>query len=538
MLDQSFSFENFRIILDVENRKGKYLENDKLFVDDDIFRESREITDKKIELNKLITLEFKKLPKKNLRKKEDYKIIDELYLEKENLEKDREIALEKILIELSQKTNIDNYKIEIKKGQIKYGSQLYTVENKPEHFFVLKQLQRNIYKTFKVKQASRKNIISQLKLILDDNFPKIIIRTDIESFYETIPHKELLSKIDENSLLSYPSKKIIKDILNQYWKILIIDGVKNINDERVGLPRGIGISAYLSELYMRSFDKKIATYSNVTYYCRYVDDIIIVITPENRNENKSILNYKTELKNIVTKSTMLNINSSKTSFTDLRKENKERKISKDYELTYLGYKFIIGYKKKTNDKKLSSENIPLKLIKNQDKFKTYNDKIGTNPSLYSLNLLKQIPIEYIEKKPLRILMSDDKFERYIKKIKSSFEDFKAEKIKHTTNHNGINRILLQRIRFLTNNFQLLRRKDNVFVGVYYSNEFINDFTNLSELDKILQLEITGIKAIGKDSLIDKLQKLSFQNGFKEKSFLKFNFRAFQNDKVLKIWKNL
>jgi hypothetical protein len=133
-------------------------------------------------------LEFKKLPKKDLRKKEDYKIIDELYLAKENLEKDREIALEKILIDLSQKTNIDNYKIEIKKGQIKYGSQLYTVENKPEHFFVLKQLQRNIYKTFKVKQASRKNIISQLKLILDDNFPKIIIRTDIESFYETIPH--------------------------------------------------------------------------------------------------------------------------------------------------------------------------------------------------------------------------------------------------------------------------------------------------------------------------------------------------------------
>lgn len=538
MLDQSFSFENFRIILDVENRKGKYLENDKLFVDDDIFRESREIADKKIELNKLITLEFKKLPKKNLREKEDYKIIDGLYLEKENLEKDREIALEKILIDLSQKTNIDNYKIEIKKGQIKYGSQLYTVENKPEHFFVLKQLQRNIYKTFKVKQASRKNIISQLKLILDDNFPKIVIRTDIESFYETIPHKELLSKIDENSLLSYPSKKIIKDILNQYWKILINDGVKNIDDERVGLPRGIGISAYLSELYMRSFDKKIATYSNVTYYCRYVDDIIIVITPENRNENKSILNYKTELKNIVTKSTMLNINSSKTSFTDLRKENKERKISKDYELTYLGYKFIIGYKKKSNHKNLSSENIPLKLIKNQDKFKLYNDKIGTNPNLYSLNLLKQVPKDFIEKQPLRILMSDDKFERYIKKIKSSFEDFNFEKAKYTSNHNGINRILLQRIRFLTNNFQLLRRKDNVFVGVYYSNEFINDFTNLTDLDKILQIEITAITAIGKATLIDKLQKLSFHKGFKEKSFMKFNFRAFQNDKVLKIWKNL
>ena len=161
MLDQSFSFENFRIILDVENRKGKYLENNKMFNDNNIFRESREITDKKIELNRLINIEFKKLPEKSARIKEDYKKIDELNLEKKKINVEREIALEKILNELSQKTNIDNYKIEIKKGQIKYGSQLYTVDNKPEHYFVLKQLQRNIYKTFKVKQASRKNIISQ-----------------------------------------------------------------------------------------------------------------------------------------------------------------------------------------------------------------------------------------------------------------------------------------------------------------------------------------------------------------------------------------
>ena len=90
----------------------------------------------------------------------------------------------------------------------------------PENYFVTKQLQRNIYKTFKVKQACRKVIIEQLKLILDDGFPKIIIRTDIKKFYESIPHKELLQKIEENSLLSFPSKRMIKRVLNQYWGIL------------------------------------------------------------------------------------------------------------------------------------------------------------------------------------------------------------------------------------------------------------------------------------------------------------------------------
>ena len=135
-------------------------------------------------------------------------------------------------------------------------------------------------------------------------------------------------------------------------------------------------------------------------------------------------------------------------------------------------------------------------------------------------------------------MSDSKFERYINKIKSSFEDFNIEKAKYTSDHSGINRLLLQRMKFLTNNFQLVRRKDNVFVGVYYSNEFINDYSNLIELDKILKNQITLITPIGKLTLINKLKQLSFHNGFKEKSFLKFNFRAFQNEKVLKIWKNL
>ncbi|WP_286971875.1 antiviral reverse transcriptase Drt3a [Flavobacterium sp. UBA4854] len=538
MLDQSFSYENFRIILDVENRKGNYLENKKTFKNADIFQKSRDITEKKITLNKRINEEFNKLPKKHLRKKEDYKAIDDLNIEKEKLIEERETILEAILLELGKITNNENYKIEIKKGQIKFDNQLYTVESKPEHFFVLKQLQRNLYKTFKVKQANRKDIISQLKLILDDGFPKVIVRTDIESFYESIPHKELLSKIDENSLLSYPSKKIIKDILNQYWKILVSDGIKTIDDERVGVPRGIGISAYLSELYLRDFDKKIATYPNVTYYCRYVDDIIIVITPENRRESKSILNYKAELKSMVLKSTRLNINASKTSILDLRKENKDRKKSKDYELNYLGYKFIIGYKKTTASKIVSSTDIPLKLIKNQDKFKSYNDKIGMNTDDYSLNLLQQTTTEHIERKPLKILMSDKKYNRYIDKIKTSFEDFTAEKLKFPNNHNSINRLLLQRIKFLTNNYQLVRRKDNVFVGVYYSNEFINDLSNLIELDKVLQAEIEKIVASSKPSLIDRLQKLSFYNGFNEKSFLNFNFRAFQNEKILKIWKKL
>ena len=103
MLDQSFSYENFRILLDVENRKGRYLE-DKVFFDSDIFKKSREVSDLIIEKNKEIREESYKV--KSIRKVEDrdYTELDKLILEKEELKTTREKELEDILIEIAKKT--------------------------------------------------------------------------------------------------------------------------------------------------------------------------------------------------------------------------------------------------------------------------------------------------------------------------------------------------------------------------------------------------------------------------------------------------
>src|SRR5690606_34498610 len=140
--------------------------------------------------------------------------------------------------------------------------------------------------------------------------------------------KELLEKIEQNSLLSFPSKKMIKRVLNQYWKILIADGIKSTTDERVGIPRGIGFSAYLSELYLRGFDNKIKSLENITYYSRYVDDIILIITPKHRNESSTINSLKDEIERILLDTTKLNINLSKTDVFDLTIENEDRTESK------------------------------------------------------------------------------------------------------------------------------------------------------------------------------------------------------------------
>jgi len=502
MLDQSFSYENFRILLDVENRKGRYLE-DKEFFDSDIFKKSRDISDLIIEKNKEIRDESFKVSCIHKIEDRDYTLLDNLKDEKEELKKNREKLLENILIEIAAKTDIENYELKIKKGQIKWGSQLYEVEHNPENYFVSKQLQRNIYKTFKVKQASRKVIIEQLTLLLDDGFPKIIIRTDISKFYESIPHKELLEKIEENSLLSYPSKKIIKRVLNQYWELLVADGVKLITDERVGIPRGIGFSAYLSELYLRSFDNKIKSLPNVTYYSRYVDDIIIIITPKHRNEFSTVSNFEDEIKKILLDTTKLSINTSKTNVFDLTIENEKRTHSELYHLKYLGYKFEISYSKKTEVQKSG------------------------------------VIREFMSKDKLKVFMSDEKLQRFKDKIDTSFSDYLMFVAKYPAEKNATERMLLKRLKFLTNNHQLFRRKSNVYIGVYFSNEFLSSpYVDLVQLDSYLKNKITTLPPSFNTNILNKLNNLSFESGFKTKSIVQVNTDSFKNGKMLQIWKNL
>lgn len=492
MLDQSFSHENFRVIMDVENRKGIYLEDKGFFESSDLFKKSREITDQIIVVNNQISIERVSLKKIVNPKPEDYQEYNNLIAAKEELKQNREIELKLILTELSQKTNSEDYQIKIKKGQIKFGSQLYVAENEPEHYFVLKQLQRNIYKTFKVKQSDRREILTQLKTFLEDDFPKYVVRTDIKSFYESIPHKYLLSKIEENSLLSYPSKRIIKDILNQYWKILLSEGVKKESDERIGIPRGIGISAYLSELYLRDFDRKISSQKNVSFYARYVDDIIFVITPKLKSETVSSTEIKIELSKLLSSTSYLQINNKKTTVIDLCLNS-----SKLEQFVYLGYKFSIGYR---------------------------------NEVVAGTDVLNKVPLE--------ITMSNDKFNRYKTKVKLAFESYSNEFVKYPGRHSSINRKLLIRIKFLTNNFQLFRRKQNVLVGIFFSNEFINKYEDLIKLDTYLKRQITSVSPTIHPNLLLKLNSLSFKDGFHKKRFLKFNYKSFESGKVLEIWKNI
>ena len=312
MLDQSFSAENFRKIFDIENRKGNYLEGE--------FFPEIEIKSQEVQacIGELRSLKSEK----NNHTPEEYDALRiDLSDKLEALRKEREEMLHAKLEEVSSNVCAKDFSFGIREVDIGRPKKVFVAERSAETHFALKQIQHNIRRLYKVKQANRHEIICQLRELLADAMPKYIVRTDISSFYESIPRRILLGKLRNDPLLTLQSKKIIRRILYEYSQITGRD---------VGLPRGIGISAYLAELYMRDIDNSIRNHPGVLYYARYVDDIVIIFCPPPNVGTRIFLQLvarsfrRMGLKRNRDKTQILNV-SSKAS----------------YSLTYLGYKFEV-----------------------------------------------------------------------------------------------------------------------------------------------------------------------------------------------------
>jgi hypothetical protein len=130
--------------------------------------------------------------------------------------------------------------------------------------FALRKLKDNISRAYDVRQANRSEIIEQVIILMREIIPFFVIKLDIKSFYESVSRKELVEKIVNDLGISYRSR--------QHLSLLLAD---NRYFPQKGLPRGLGISATLAELYMADFDTQVGRMPGVYFYSRYVDDIII-----------------------------------------------------------------------------------------------------------------------------------------------------------------------------------------------------------------------------------------------------------------------
>ena len=438
MLDQSFSQKSFREIFDIENRKGNNIEK----------RFKNDFSGSKKKVIELIKINDKIREEKDLDKKKN------LYVQRKAIKKERNEIIEQKLEEISNQIN--QHCIKILKGK-DYGGQSYKFEDNVYNFFISKKIQENIRETYKVRQSSRYAILSQLINLLEDNCPKYVIRTDIKNFYESIPQKILLEKINNDYLLSTNTKKFINQIFESY------NGLTGQTDANAakGVPRGIGISAYLSELFMRNVDNQIQELDDLIYYARYVDDIIAIFVPQSKNVDDNYLqNYLSQIEKIV-ESEGLNLNKDKTkeyklfdSLNYIRLNTKSPKT-----IQYLGY------------------------------------EIGSNE--------KQLVIE----------LSERKIKKYFDRIKLSFKSFSKKK-----HHNRKRefKLLSARIKYLTSNTKLRNNKDKVFVGIYYSNPFLNSDKSLKKLQDELDENINQTELTDKQK--QKIKAYSFIDGFKKRTF--------------------
>ncbi len=195
---------------------------------------------------------------------------------------------------------------------------VFTV-TRPEEYYAIKKIAHDLKRLYRVRFSGRDEITEQIISIFHDTSSFSTIKIDISSFFESINFKDLIARLKNDNLLSYKSIKILETLSLSTAKV------------HSGLPRGLGISSILSEIYMEDIDLGIKKIDGTYYYARYVDDIIIIT----HSKCISLDTYK----KIIDKGG-LSSNNKSTSFTTLSINDGHDDKHSDL-LEFLGYEYKI-----------------------------------------------------------------------------------------------------------------------------------------------------------------------------------------------------
>lgn len=312
MFDQSFSPKNLRKITEIENRRGS---NKSLEFFPSVLVATEELKD-----CIRATKQFRATHKHKY-SVADQAIFDALKEDRENARKARDQELLSCLANVSDEISKKSFRISIRRVGGPNGKPVYVVPETPvdayaRSYYAIKQIANNISRIYKVRQANRNQIVTQLSDCLSDGFPYHVVKLDVQEFYESVDHSVLLTKLKSDQLLSATTMRLIERLL---WDYAAVAGTPGR-----GLPRGVGLSAILSELYMRDFDDRISTLEEVAFYARYVDDIIVLFAPTKGSTTDGY--RKKAVEELRRKRLVVNT-------------TKSREAPPDTELTYLGYEF-------------------------------------------------------------------------------------------------------------------------------------------------------------------------------------------------------
>lgn len=256
---------------------------------------------------------------------------------------------EQVIKKIYDNISTPNFQINIYKTQL-YDKPLYIADN-IESKIIMRYIDKLIKRVYKVKQANRDRIIKQLISILYSTNEFYIIKLDISSFYESINSNRIIKHLKDDGIISYQNISYIENIIK--------------NTCQNGLPRGVAFSSSLSEIYLRKFDNFLKQHLKISYFARYVDDIIII----------SSENIIGEIKSYLKRNLNLEINGIKKKIIPVR--NNEH-LTCDFD--FLGYKFYLDTFATKNDKKRN-----VKIAIADSKIKKIQNRIVKSCLIYLIN---------------------------------------------------------------------------------------------------------------------------------------------------------
>ena len=457
----SYNYDSLYDAFNAVNRKGKM---QKRYLSSEYLAVAQEYHDMRAELNKILR------KKKAERTETETKKVDKLRQSMKDNAQQQKTLLQEHLSKVSSKILSSNFRFSLTPDTSKDPKKpLYTIGATAEEFFAMQVLCRNVKELFKISMSSRHEILSQLKKLLrEDKSRYYIIRTDVCHCFESIPHDKLFEYLEGNNLLDVKSKSLLRGLIRKEFEAKNLRPL--VSTKKTGIPRGCAISSLLSEFYLSKIDEVLRrTLPGIVFLARYVDDIIIVVHPDLGDEHRwSLDDYIKTLIDAYRKHGL-------TIHTPTDGTNKcytyDSKDAKDLKFDLLGYTI--------------------------QSLKGNKDKQG----FFSL--------------------SNNKKQKIQDRITKTFQEF--DDLLNTVSYDVAAHYLFDALHVLTCNINLYNAKRGVKVGIFYSNQLLDNTKNLECLDKYLQYKCNQISLGGKAGIDPTKQsqiEAKLKKQLKQASFVK------------------
>lgn len=218
-----------------------------------------------------------------------------------------------------------------------------------ETVLLMRKINGDFLKLTGIAITNRTRTIEALRVACAEGVPYSVIRLDIRRFYESIDVEDLIRVLNSGIPSAYSIRRYIEDYLR--W------ASKNVS----GIPTGLSLSASLAEFYLaKEFDRNVIREEGIHFYKRYVDDIILICSPERPSSD-----YVKAIEKVLPKGLTLNQDRDKKILVDLTKDKNVGVFD------YLGYRYSVGHINKSQElhgRCVALDVSPKKLAKRKTRF--------------------------------------------------------------------------------------------------------------------------------------------------------------------------